>query len=1294
MRGFLTSLAFASLLAAGCGEDNPMGDGGGGDMVGAGGDAAGDAKPGGDGGGDASGVQDGGGGDAVVTGDGGSDMAVLVVLDGVSPAAASRAQAAQLSLTGAGFATGAKVTLTSCDGNMTKIDLGVATVSMNGALATVTLPADSQRPQGYYSVTITNPDGSTATLPCAFLVSALPPPTVTAVQPGSAWQGAKNDNVLSDQAVTVTGTNFLATPGVQLRNRMTGAVYQANSVSFVSSTTLTAVVPSESQQMAVGDYDFIVVNPNLLSAEWANPFKVTATPPPVIAAIAPVSTGACPVTITLTGSGFQMGMTAVFIVPPATNCAGGVAGMDSLGRNTCSITVASVAMNGNSATLTVPQCLALGLYPIEVTNPDGQYSTFQSFEFTPNSGGHFNGGTAWEVGPPAGGLWPQLVTARWRHGFEYGFDEFGDTLLYVVGGQAGATSAPLASVEIAQVDVFGQPGAWATAQQFKDAMNPRVDDTLGGLGAPQGRTGLELLRFGRWLYALGGANVNTNDQAVYNAVVNNGDKGILRTVERAEILGYETMPIAQKPSWTPGNGLPIGTWYYRVSGVSANGESLPSSAVIATNGQGVIHLTWSKPPSGAPGSYNIYRSLASDGRANTERLLATGVVGQSFDDTGAMALTPAPGRLQGTIAQNGTLVNGTYSYRVSACVGGTCDDNDRSNETLAGYAADVVVDGTAGRTVALTWNPLPNVKYRLFKLNANTKRYEQIAKDITDGQKPFLDDGSIAFPQNPILPKDGIAPLPIGSISTWTTLPKQMVRAREGLDGVTLHLVGGGGALYVGGGRSTTAANQNYLTTLEDALVDANTGDLSDWKEQVHKLSSPRAFFALLTTQDRDITPTPPPPQQPPCPDFDNDGYVACWCYTGMDMACGTTACDCNDNDPGIHPCANDICGNGIAENCVADLPCPMGCNMMDVDGDGHNQFVCGGDDCCDTGNEGMAWDPNKKQPGTLGCSVQNAKSIHPGAIEVCGDGIDQNCDGVDPPCPMNCNDDKDGDGYIACTCFPNGPPGTVTCTVDGQQVTIGKCDCNDNDPKTYPCAPDLTPCDGTAENCIADECVPGVPPPGADPQPGEQAQARQSTWTAAYHAPAFSSPLPRWGGGGMFDANAAPTEWLVAAGGGSLDAASANGQQNGNALASMEACAVDTGTGDLVRCDLANTPTAPWALQAPNLQHANLGLDGVLYAAGASPFLMVWPGSHAEVLGGAPTPDNGTASRFDVDATADQNGVMTADPAKVVNNFQSNSSKFTIRTYYKMVRVDSYVYVVGGWEVNGATGTIERHQQ
>jgi hypothetical protein len=64
---------------------------------------------------------------------------------------------------------------------------------------------------------------------------------------------------------------------------------------------------------------------------------------------------------------------------------------------------------------------------------------------------------------------------------------------------------------------------------------------------------------------------------------------------------------------------------------------------------------------------------------------------------------------------------------------------------------------------------------------------------------------------------------------------------------------------------------------------------------------------------------------------------------------------DCNDNDPSIHPYANEICDDGIDQDCSgSDLPCTA---LTDDDGDGYTEV---NGDCNDS-------DP----------------SIHPGATEI-----------------------------------------------------------------------------------------------------------------------------------------------------------------------------------------------------------------------------------------------------------------------------------------------------------------------
>ena len=145
------------------------------------------------------------------------------------------------------------------------------------------------------------------------------------------------------------------------------------------------------------------------------------------------------------------------------------------------------------------------------------------------------------------------------------------------------------------------------------------------------------------------------------------------------------------------------------------------------------------------------------------------------------------------------------------------------------------------------------------------------------------------------------------------------------------------------------------------------------------------------------------------CPDADRDGY--------SDAACGGS--DCNDRSKFIHPGTIEDCSDRRDNECDGttdgeDWDCGGPC--VDADGDGSQDTNCGGTDC----NDG---DP----------------SIHPGTTETCGDGQDNDCnglpDGEDPGCACA---DFDGDGYKDANC--GGP------------------DCNDADPSVNP---------GVFENCF-----------------------------------------------------------------------------------------------------------------------------------------------------------------------------------------------------------------------------------
>jgi len=133
----------------------------------------------------------------------------------------------------------------------------------------------------------------------------------------------------------------------------------------------------------------------------------------------------------------------------------------------------------------------------------------------------------------------------------------------------------------------------------------------------------------------------------------------------------------------------------------------------------------------------------------------------------------------------------------------------------------------------------------------------------------------------------------------------------------------------------------------------------------------------LVDTQDPNAIDCPAT-----CTDNDADGYAV------EGGTCG--AVDCNDNDAAINPGTTEFCGDAIDNNCDGQIDEGCDASCPDVDGDGYMDAACGGTDCND-----------------------NDAAINPGATEVCGNGIDENCNGAsDDVCvtpPTSGDDEHDG---------------------------------------------------------------------------------------------------------------------------------------------------------------------------------------------------------------------------------------------------------------------------------------------
>ncbi len=181
---------------------------------------------------------------------------------------------------------------------------------------------------------------------------------------------------------------------------------------------------------------------------------------------------------------------------------------------------------------------------------------------------------------------------------------------------------------------------------------------------------------------------------------------------------------------------------------------------------------------------------------------------------------------------------------------------------------------------------------------------------------------------------------------------------------------------------------------------------------------------------------------------------------------------DCDDSDATIYPGATEVCGDSIDQDCDgSDKTCDTG-----GDTTVYTFYADSDSDTYGNPNTTTFSNTNSAPAGYVAdntdCDDSDA-TIHPGATEICNDGIDQDCDGSDYTTCVGTTtqtyyQDSDGDGY-----------GDSSVSVDDTSKPAGyvldKTDCDDSDATIHPGATEI--CDnGVDNNCDGDKDGVNIP--------------------------------------------------------------------------------------------------------------------------------------------------------------------------------------------------------------------------
>jgi hypothetical protein len=254
----------------------------------------------------------------------------------------------RVTIAGTGFASGAQASFSNPGITVN------ATTFVDSSHLTATISIAPTAALGAGTVTVSNPDGTSATGPGAFTVG--PAPAVTGATPAAGGQGT------ASLQVTIAGTGF--EPGGQAAFSNPGVT--VNSTSFVDSSHLTASI-SIAPNAALGAGDVTVTNPDGTTASGHGLFTVDVGPT-VTAVNQDASQAGQTLAVGITGTGFEPGAQVTFANPGVT--------VNSTTFQDASHLAANISIAAGAST---------GPTSVTVANPDGSAVTFSGSIYWTNS---------------------------------------------------------------------------------------------------------------------------------------------------------------------------------------------------------------------------------------------------------------------------------------------------------------------------------------------------------------------------------------------------------------------------------------------------------------------------------------------------------------------------------------------------------------------------------------------------------------------------------------------------------------------------------------------------------------------------------------------------------------------------------------------------------------------------------------------------------------------------------------------------------------------------------------------